>query len=337
MASTFSLEQIGRIRDQITREEVLGPRLGAVAGKIFEGPVPPDTLGPEFMSISTPDQARATVRAYKRQGADFIKVYHHLSREVYLAIADEAQQQGMPFAGHVPEALDYREASRVGQRSIEHLIGAPLDCFAPNAGAVSASCASFFALHANNETWHVPTLVLGRARLRAGDAAILEDERLKYTPPARREQWLAEMEKRRARMPEHVAALTWQQVLKLVGAMHRGNVPMLAGSDTGLGNAYTFAGFSLHDELRLLAESGFTPLQALQAATLNPARFLKLTDSLGTVERGKLADLVLLDANPLEDIRNTQKIQAVVVNGRFLDRKALDGLLAQAEANAAKR
>jgi hypothetical protein len=79
---------------------------------------------------------------------------------------------------------------------------------------------------------------------------------------------------------------------------HCGNVPMLAGSDTGLGNPYTFAAFSLHDELRLLAESGFTPLRALQAATFNPARFLKLTDSLGTVEPGKLADLVLLDANP---------------------------------------
>jgi imidazolonepropionase-like amidohydrolase len=361
MASTFSLERISQIRDQITRGDVLGPRFAAVAGKIFEGPVPPDTLGPEFMSISTPEQARETVRSCKRQGADFIKVYHHLSREVYLAIADEAKRQGMPFAGHVPEALDCREASRAGQRSIEHLIGAPFDCFASNASELrtalaqesvppalidkrvaayeSADCASLFALFAKNETWHVPTLVLGRARLRAGDATLLEDERRKYIPPARREQWQAEMARRRAGMPEQVATSIWRHALKLVGAMNRGNVPMLAGSDTGLGNAYTFAGFSLHDELKLLAESGFSPLTALQAATLNPARFLKLTDTLGTVEPGKVADLVLLDANPLEDIRHTQKIAAVVLDGRYLDRRALDGLLAEAEraANPAAR
>jgi imidazolonepropionase-like amidohydrolase len=159
------------------------------------------------------------------------------------------------------------------------------------------------------------------ARLRAGDAALLEDEGRKYIPPAHREQWQAEMAERRTRLPDPVDASTWQQVLKRVSAMDRGKVPMLAGSDTGLGNPYTFAGFSLHDELRLLTESGFTLLKALQAATLNPARFLKSTDSLGTVEAVKLANLVLLDANPLEDIGNTQNIAAVVLNGRYLDRR----------------
>ena len=116
--------------------------------------------------------------------------------------------------------------------------------------------------------------------------------------------------------------------------MNEAGVPFMAGTD--LGTAYIYPGFSLHDELTLFVEAGFTPLEALKAATRNPAEFLGLLDSLGTVEKGKIADLVLLNANPLEDIRNTQKIEAVVVNGRFLDRKELDQLLAKAEGEAKK-
>jgi hypothetical protein len=101
-----------------------------VAGKFFEDPGWADRLGPEFVSVATPDEARAMVRTYRSQGADFIKVYHHLSRDVYFAIADEAKRQGMPFVGHVPEALDYGESSDAGQRSTEHLWHTPLECFA---------------------------------------------------------------------------------------------------------------------------------------------------------------------------------------------------------------
>jgi imidazolonepropionase-like amidohydrolase len=114
--------------------------------------------------------------------------------------------------------------------------------------------------------------------------------------------------------------------------MHRAGVPMLAGSGAGLGNPHTFAGFSLHDELALLPEAGLPPIEALRAATVNPARFLNLTDSLGSIDRGMVADLVLLDANPLDDIRNTQRIRAVVVDGRLYRRPDLDRLLAQVEA-----
>lgn len=353
MASTFSLEQIGRIRAQIARGEVLGPRFGAVAGKIFEGPVPADRLGPEFMSIATPDEAREMVRTYRREGADFIKVYDHLSREVYFAIVDEAKRQGLPFVGHVPEALDYGEASDAGQKSTEHLWNMPLECFASSVSELrsalvedgvpaseidervaeyeSADCASLLARYARNETWQVPTLALGRARLGADDAELLNDERLRYIPIARVEEWKAEAS-RRSQMPQGEAGALWRQALKLVGVMHGAGVPMLAGSDTGLGNAYTFAGFSLHDELALLVEAGLPPLEALRAATVNPTHFLSITDSLGSIERGMVADLILLEANPLEDIRNTQRIRAVVVDGRLYRRPDLDRLLAQVEA-----
>jgi hypothetical protein len=129
-----------------------------------------------------------------------------------------------------------------------------------------------------------------------------------------------------------LARLVYQKQVELVGMMHRAGVALLAGTDVL--NPYCFPGFSLHDELGLLVEAGLTPLEALQAATLNPARFLGKEQEFGTVEEGKRADLVLLDANPLEGISNTQKIAAVVVNGRLLDRAALDALLAQAEATA---
>ena len=118
----------------------------------------------------------------------------------------------------------------------------------------------------------------------------------------------------------------------MLGAMHRAGVPVLAGTDTGWYNAYSYPGFQLHEELQLLVRAGLTPLEALQSATVNPARFLGMQGDLGTIERGKLADMVLLRADPLLDITNTEKIEAVVANGRLFDRTALDSLLAGVES-----
>jgi len=109
--------------------------------------------------------------------------------------------------------------------------------------------------------------------------------------------------------------------------MHTANVPLLAGTDTP--NPYTYPGFSLHDELELLVSAGLSPMEALQTATIRAAEFLGVESRFGSVEVGKTANLVLLDANPLEDIHNTQKIRAVILRGKFLDRAQLDELLAQ--------
>src|SRR5260370_420308 len=116
--------------------------------------------------------------------------------------------------------------------------------------------------------------------------------------------------------------------------MHKTGVEFIAGTDAP--NPFCFPGFSLHDELDLLVQSGLTPMEALRTATINPARFFGMENTLGTIEVGKLADLVLLDANPLKDIRNTQEINAVVINGRLLDRKTLDKLLAEVQAEASR-
>ena len=124
-----------------------------------------------------------------------------------------------------------------------------------------------------------------------------------------------------------------QRVLGYVGELHRAGIPLLAGTDAPVSHVYP--GFTLHDELALFVEAGLTPLEALQTATLNPAKFSGQVDSLGTVEAGKIADLLLLEANPLEDIRNTAKIAGVVVGGRFLPEESLQAMLAELEEQIA--
>jgi imidazolonepropionase-like amidohydrolase len=130
-------------------------------------------------------------------------------------------------------------------------------------------------------------------------------------------------------------ARIYQKDVELVGAMHRAGVRMLAGTDTS--NPYCFPGFSLHDELDLLVQAGLTPMEALQSATRNVAEFFGKQDKFGTIEKNKSADLVLLDSNPLDDIKNTSRIRAVVLDGKLLDRSALDNMLADAEAAANKK
>jgi imidazolonepropionase-like amidohydrolase len=125
-----------------------------------------------------------------------------------------------------------------------------------------------------------------------------------------------------------------QMELDMTLAMFRAGVPFMAGTDTAAG-VHVFPGFSLHEELALFVRAGLTPMQALQTATLNPAKFMNRLADMGTVEQGKLADLVLLDANPIDDIDNTRKIRAVVLAGRYLDRAALDRMLHGVEVAAA--
>ncbi|HET6668610.1 MAG TPA: amidohydrolase family protein [Pyrinomonadaceae bacterium] len=365
MASAFSFAEINRIRNEIKTGKTLGPRFGAVPGKILEGPGIPGFSSPEFVIVSSAQQARETVRSYKQQGADFIKVYNLLPRDVYIAIADEAKRQRIPFAGHVPNALSAAEASDLGQRSMEHAIGLSFACsrneaelrkefdelIASKNPATAArvqleikaldsydeqKATALFARFVRNDTWQCPTATVGAAAVQPEDA-LTNDPRLKYIPRAVRERWRDLFKQRFGVSPGALAQLQtrFQRRLEIVGAMQRAGVGILAGTDAGFGNPYTYPGFSLHEELSLLVNAGLTPIQALQAATINAARHLKLEKTLGTVERGKLADLVLLNANPLDDITNTGRIAAVVVNGHYLSEAELKKMLADVEAAAA--
>ena len=193
-------------------------------------------------------------------------------------------------------------------------------------------CAQLFAHLAQNDTWRVPTLVVqsNGPKVRLGDTLVVSDPRLRYVDTRIRATWLQPPPSVPPQTGEDSAAIrgVMRLVLSLPGAMQRAGVPLLAGTDTP--NPWAIPGFSLHDELALMVTGGLTPLDALRTATLNPARFLQATDSLGVIAPGKLADLVLLDADPLVDIHNSVRIAAVMVNGRLFSRSALDQLLAGA-------
>jgi imidazolonepropionase-like amidohydrolase len=350
-------------RKAIEAGDLIGPRM-IIASPLVDGPKP---YWRGSISVSSEAEARQVVIKAKQDGADFVKVYQFLPRDLYFAIADEAKKQGMPFAGHVPISVSAQETSSAGQKSFEHLVGTLPACSSRSADLLKGQqddltegllakprfwgahvvesrqmmldtyspdqVAALCAVLKGNGTWQVPTLTLLRMFAYGDDPAFLKDARLKYVPIHTRASWdPSAIDGKRS--PEDFAYMKreFQKDLEVVGAMQRAGVGILAGTDTA--NPFCFPGFSLHDELGLLVQAGLSPMEALQAATLNPARFQGKENDLGTVEKGKIADLVLLDANPLDEIGNTKRIAAVVSAAKFYSRAALDRMLAKVEAVA---
>ena len=358
----FFPDLIFGLRNDIEAGRLAGPRIVA-AGAMIDGPKP--SAGGAVVAADA-DQGTTAVRSLKKRGADFIKVHSKLPRAAFLAIADEATKQGLPFAGHVPESVSAVEASDAGQRSIEHLTGLWLACSsnedilrketidALQAGAAGdlpllirlmvkpvtsyseSKANALYERYAKNHTWQTPTLVLLRALSSLDDPRFASDPRVKYMPSFVRTFWDAKNPQNQALIREKPSLKEgYKRSLEEVRKMHRAGVKLLAGTDHPF--PFCFPGFSLHDELALLVEAGLTPLEALQTTTLNPARYFNRLSDLGTVEKGKLADLVLLDANPLDDIKNTQRISAVVIHGKMLRQPALEKMLADLEGRPTGR
>jgi imidazolonepropionase-like amidohydrolase len=367
-SSLEELDQLKELRQNIANGTIIGPRIAASAGPLLDGP---NAFWPGSWSVrvSNETDARQAVDLLKQHGADFIKTYNNIPREAYFAIIDEAKKQGLPVAGHVPLTISALEASNAGQKTMEHLGsvygGILLACSSreteirkaivyaieqPNSTAPSQFAVQraelplllnsyseekakiLFSRFVQNGTWQVPTLAVLRAFAYIDDPVFTNDERVKYLPLSMRSDWKPQDNPIfRERTATDIAngKRLFNKQLQLVGEMNRAGVPIMAGSDTI--NPYVFPGFSLQDELGLLVQAGLTPLETLQAATINPAKFLGKEKELGTIEKDKLADLILLEANPLEDISNTRKINAVIFNGRLLDRKTLDKMLADVE------
>jgi imidazolonepropionase-like amidohydrolase len=317
-------------RKEIAHGSLLGPRL-LIASAIIDGPNP---TWPGSDTASNAVEGRAAVIKAKQEGADFVKVYSGLPRDAYFAIVDEAKKQGLPVEGHVPYSVSPEEASAAGQKSIEHLNKILPACTIQDVyNPVKAE--ALFAEFKANHTWQCPTLTV--LHLNAADPSIVTDARVKYMPSLIRSYWTSANNRFTNQPPATVVSgkKTFQMNLGIVGAMQRAGVGILAGTDTG--NPYCFPGFSLHDELAWLVQAGLTPMEAIQAATRNAARFMDRQNELGTIEQGKLADLVLLDANPLDDIANTRKIAAVVYGGRLFPKSSLDQMLAKMEALASRK
>ncbi|CAN5874208.1 amidohydrolase family protein [soil metagenome] len=363
-----NLKQVFQWREDVRLGKLLAPRIvtsGTVADGADEGDWSVETL--------TAEQGRKAVSINKNQGADFIKVYDGVSRDAYFALVEEAKRQRISFAGHVPIAITSFEASDAGQRSFEHLgnilrssstlpaneIEQRADALVKPSGKpgdfshIPARIAEqtkielatydrqkaeqLFARFVKNQTWQVPTLEIKRVLSYVDDGTFFNDPRMKYIPPAELEELKPENNfLLKYRTPEfiRVKKLLYQKEFDLVREMHRARVGFLLGTDIP---GYGYTGFTVHDELALFVQAGFTPLEALETTTINPAKFLGLEKSLGTIEKGKLADLVLLDADPLENIANTKKISAVIINGKYLPKDSLQKMLADVEAIANKK
>ena len=360
-----SVALLKQLRQEIASGNRIGPQI------FFTGPYldgDPPYFQPSIIVRNAPD-AVAAVQQLKSDGVDFIKVQSRLQPAAYFAIADASRHAGMRHVGHVPDAISARAASEAGQSSIEHLTGVLLACStredelrrrqlaAPSPyGSVNQSlerlrtwqqdlldshsekkAAPLFQTFVANHTWQVPTFpLLIHLAFLTPETDLANDSRMRYVPANVRKIWdtgrrenLANQGTAEFQMRGELA----KRSLQVFKHMHAAGVPVMAGTDTTAPNV--FPGFALHEDLYYFVQAGLTPLEALQAATVKPAEFLGRAAEQGTIAPGKRADLVLLNANPLDDIRNTQKIDAVIVNGKLLNRRGLDALLAKVAAFAA--
>jgi imidazolonepropionase-like amidohydrolase len=351
------LDVVQNWRNEIEAGRLVGPRI-FTSGPMLDGPKP---RFPSSIAIATPEDGRRAVDDLQRRGADFIKLQSLIPREAVFAIAEEAKKQEISFVGHVPDAVRASEMSNAGQKSFEHLIGilegssAREDEFLKGDKTVSDLLEAYdaeraqqlAALLAKNQTWQCPTLVWERGGNLLDQTNFSADTRAKYVPGSWKDgAWKRFTEEiRKGYAPPDCHGPCGRQdslearqkflktELELVQLLHKAGVPFLAGTDTPPG-VYIFPGFSLHEELARFVDAGFTPTEALATATLNPARFFGMEGRLGTVEAGAFADLVLLSANPLENISNTRKIIGVVANGQYFEAKQLDKMLGGVEAHA---
>jgi imidazolonepropionase-like amidohydrolase len=356
-----TLELTNTIKRQLADGSRRGPRRFLSAGPAVDG-------DPYLMSkkvvVRTAAEARAAVEQLASNGADFIKVYENVSREAYFAIIDEARRRRIPVDGHLPFRITPEEAAAAGQRTVEHpeafAAGCSTDADAERerfAGVLAgydgppgseellllqmrhvralydsrdpAACASTFEAYRHYGVGVTADLLVFHHIVHA-EQLLADTARLRLVPETIRRDWKNMLGSQTTRELQSILRPIPALELENVRLANEAGVVLLAATDVDI--PLGVPGLSLHEELVRLVEAGLTPLQALQAATRNPARVLGLADSLGRIEPGQLADLVLLDANPLESIGNTRRIYAVVADGRVYRRGDLDRLLAEVAA-----
>jgi imidazolonepropionase-like amidohydrolase len=353
-------------RTRIEAGTLLGPRF-TIGSRIVDGL--PSIWNPEWLDVvqvGDPAAARAAVHDELSRGADFIKVYSRVPRDAYRALAAEAHRQGIPFAGHCPDAVPVEEAADLGQASVEHLFWTPFETSSKEvqirqdiqkirlelgdyAGWFKAlhplewlaahtynrgKAKNLYAKLSRRRVRQVPTLAMHKG-LDYARTVNMDDPRNKYLPPsAVGSQQLAQQEfYLKDRLPSEDAewAAMFDFRLTTVKHLHEAGVPLMTGTDTG--TVAVWPGFSVHDELALFVEAGIPAMAALKASTSEPAAFLGT--NTGRIAPNHKADLAILDANPLHDIKNTQHLSGVVARGRYLNTAAREQILREVEQTAA--
>ncbi|SMO69364.1 amidohydrolase family protein [Fodinibius sediminis] len=368
-----NLRQLAEWKRWTANEQLIAPQIIA-AGPYLDGN--PSLQRYYSYPLSTAEQARSLVRTLnKNSNIDFVKVYSNLSRKTYVAIAEEANKLGIPFAGHLPPTIKLEEAIEAGQRSFEH--GDPLayrcteqateyrkiieeanslermhpkriralDIFAGADKEVMTSfdpsaCKNLLGKLENAAVWYTPTHAVFKGMTHITEPPSEDDPRYQTLHPQYKNLW----QQRVNSIPDSIVQKPgfgqmnhdfFESRFKITHTLHEAGVPLLAGTDMP-DLPYIFPGSSLHDELELMVQAGLSPAEALSTATINPAQYLGREYEMGTVAVANTADLVLLNENPLKDINNVRDIHAVVLRGRLLKRAALDSMLNEIKSKVKK-
>ncbi|WP_242917502.1 amidohydrolase family protein [Pontibacter liquoris] len=340
-------------REAIAANKLVGPRIIS-AGPKLDGPKP---TWAGSIEVATVAQVPVALDSLQKLGVDFVKIYDStISGDVFLAIVKEAQARGMLTAGHMPFSVKLGDAIDNGLDITEHLYytfkaastkedsitnviragektGKPVgfytalhwlyDTYDP------ATAAQIYQKMAAHHTAVTPTLYIGRVLNNLSQADHSHDEYLHYIKDGIIKTYAGRENSAKRQTPEARAFIhdLEDKFTGMVPQMQAAGVTILAGSDAGAFNSYVYPGQSLHQELRTLQEAGLTPAQTLRTATLNGATVMGKADQYGTIATGKVADLVLLSKNPLEDIRNTEAIEAVIFGGKVYTAAELKQLL----------
>lgn len=344
--------------DAVGSGHMVGPRYDQITSlAINGGKAIPDGFD-RALGAPTPEGARLRVAHDRERGVDFLKTYTDLPRDSFLALAAAAEQADMYLAGHLPLEVSGLEAVGAGQRSFEHALLFVFECY-PGFDALRgdadffahytnelrlkmiaehdpARCDALFQAMAESDTAFVPTHTTRKLDAYALDPAYRADPRLKYIPSPLRTMWLQDADGMARRAGEGGGAESYTAIfefgLKQTGAAHKAGVTVLAGTDAP--DSFAFPGLGIVDELVHLTRAGMSPLDALRAATLEPARFLGLEGKAGIIKPGARADVILLSENPLDAIAAVSKIETVVLAGVVYDRSDLDQMLSGVEDTA---
>ena len=339
------------------RVMIAGPLLDGVP-TVYDGSSPGrPKLG---LGAGSVKEAEALVNQFATAQVDLIKAYEMLSPAAFKAVLKLAKSKGLKVTGHVPLSMDVVEASQAGMNSMEHMRNLEMACSKDweslldqrqnllkngadkEGGTLRSNIHSAQRTHAvenqdaarrnyvlkelaQNGTWQIPTLSIMTTSALRPFATDEWKNTFQFLPPSVADRWSSNLANYLATPIKESQQAYTKWALDMITHLKEANVPIMAGTDCPI--FFLTPGYSLHEELALLVKGGLTPMEALEAATLRPAQYFNMEKELGVIEKGMLADLVLLNANPLDNIKNTSTIEAVVRNGQFHDREALNGML----------